>query len=177
MAHYLTWPAVAGLAIVGAVGGITLGRSAVAEINPAYFSSPDSDFHADLVPNRAPANGADWGQVQQADYASAATAQGLGSGCVGCREYPVEYVPVPDPALAWMNDGWQAGLSAEDQAEPEETAAYAQAAPDPRMAQIERYSRYRVRADEPEYAPEPQQQAEVQVAEASADAPGEPSGM
>ena len=175
MAHILTWPALAGLAIVGAAGGITLGRSAVAEINPAYFSDPDSDFHADLVPNRTPANGADWGQVQQADYASAATAQGLGSGCVGCREYPVEYVPVPDPSLAWMNDGWQPGLTAEDQAEPEQALVYVQAAPDPRLAQVERYGRYRVRSDEPEYAPEPQ--AKAAVVEAPAEDAGEPTAM
>ena len=178
MAHILTWPALAGLAIVGAAGGITLGRSAVAEINPAYFSDPDSDFHADLVPNRTPANGADWGQVQQADYASAATAQGLGSGCVGCREYPVEYVPVPDPSLAWMNDGWQPGLRAEDYAEAEAEAAapYAEAAPDPRMERIQRYSTYRVRADEPEAAPVAQQ-ASVEVAEAPASEEGEPTGL
>ena len=39
------------LAIAGSVGGVYLGRSAISEINPAYYDEPEPRFHADLVPN------------------------------------------------------------------------------------------------------------------------------
>ena len=183
MAHYLTWPAIAGLAIVGAAGGVTLGRSAVAEINPSYFGQAESDFYSDLVPNRTPPGGADWNAVQQAEYANAGVAQGLGTGCIRCREYPVEYVPVPDPSVAYMSDGWQSGLRTEDYAEAaEDEPAYAEAAPDPRLVQVQRYSTYRVRSDEAEAAPPLQAQPQVQQAsavtvETVTEGPGEPTGL
>ncbi|HEX8511624.1 MAG TPA: hypothetical protein VF688_00805, partial [Allosphingosinicella sp.] len=62
-----TLPVLAGLSILGAALGITLGKSAVAEINPAYFNEAEDDFHADLVPNR----GSDWAQAHQAEYRTA----------------------------------------------------------------------------------------------------------
>src|SRR5688500_19159267 len=44
----------------------------------------------------------DWAQVHQAEYRAAqqpVIVGELGSGCVGCRTYPVEYVPQHDPAV------------------------------------------------------------------------------
>ena len=51
-----TLPIMAGLSILGAALGVTLGHSAIAEINPAYFNEAEDSFHADLVPYRSP----DW---------------------------------------------------------------------------------------------------------------------
>jgi hypothetical protein len=94
-----TLPVLAGLSILGAALGVNLGRSAVAEINPAYYQEPEEHFHADLVPYRSP----DWAQAQAAGYQAAqqpVVIGDLGSGCIGCRDYPVEYYPKHDPAVA-----------------------------------------------------------------------------
>ena len=39
-----TLPIMAGLSILGAALGVSLGRSAIAEINPAYFSEPEDEL-------------------------------------------------------------------------------------------------------------------------------------
>jgi hypothetical protein len=82
------------LALVGAGTGLHLGRSAIAEINPVHFSSAEgaSTFHGDLVPNRS------WDSAPSIP-SEQADALALGSGCIGCRTYPVDYRPVPDPAI------------------------------------------------------------------------------
>jgi hypothetical protein len=160
-----TLPIMAGLSIVGAALGITLGKSAIAEINPAYFNEAEDDFHSDLVPYRAP----DWAQVHQAEYRAAqqpVLVTGLGSGCVGCRAYPVEYVPRHDPAV---DSAYSEG---ELLRAPEPTQViYAEApAPDPDRDRIQRYASYTVSSDE--------KPAEVAaVAAPPAEETAEPTGL
>ncbi|HYG49165.1 MAG TPA: hypothetical protein VD846_14635 [Allosphingosinicella sp.] len=157
-----TLPVVAGLSILGAALGVTLGKSAIAEINPAYFSEPEDDFHADLVPYRSP----DWAQVHAAEYRAAqqpVIVGELGSGCIGCRDYPVAYVPQHDPAVDRYVEG---GLLRA----PEPTVvtvAAEPAAPDPALERIQAYSSYPVSAEE----------RPVEVAEAPAEEPAAPTGL
>jgi hypothetical protein len=141
MAYPMTLPILVGLAVVGTATGVHLGRSAIAEIDPAYFSEPEVPFHADLVPYRSP----DWAQVQAAEYERAGSLEGLGSGCVGCRDYPEEYYPRPDPAV----DGYADGQAASIAYEPAQTILV-EAAPDPGRERVERYAHYPVSAEEEE---------------------------
>ena len=154
-------PIMAGLSILGAALGITLGRSAIAEINPAYFSEAEDDFHADLIPYRSP----DWAQVQRAEYIAAQqpVAVGeLGSGCVGCRDYPVAYVPKHDPAVDLYAGDDEASAPQPAQAVFVETPA-----PDPARERIQLYSSYPVSSDE----------KPAEVTQAAAEAPAEPTGL
>jgi hypothetical protein len=156
-----TLPMVAGLSILGAALGITFGRSAVAEINPAYFSESEDDFHADLVPNRSP----DWAQVQQTEYRSAqqpVLIGELGSGCVRCADYPVAYVPRHDPAVDLYS-----GTDEAVAPQPAQIVIVETPAPDPAREQIQRYSSYPVSSEE----------KPVQVAEAPAEQAAEPTGL
>ena len=143
-----TLPIVAGLALIGSALGVSLGRSAIAEINPAYFTDPEGPFHADLVPNR----GTDWAQVQALEYQQASAADGLGTGCVGCRAFPAEYFPRHDPAVDGYQDGWAASARA-PAAAPAEVYVEEEAEPDPGRADIVRYASYRVSEDEEELLP------------------------
>ena len=156
-----TLPVMAGLSILGAALGITLGKSAVAEINPAYFNEAEDDFHADLVPNR----GSDWGQVHQAEYRAAqqpVVVGELGTGCVGCRDYPVAYVPRHDPAV-----DLHAGGELLRAPEPTVVTVAAAAAPDPAREQVVRYASYPVSAEE----------RPVEVAEAPGEESAAPTGL
>jgi hypothetical protein len=163
-----TLPVMAGLSILGAALGITLGKSAIAEINPAYFNESEGDFHADLVPYRSP----DWGQVQQAEYRAAqqpVLVGELGSGCIGCRAYPVDYVPRHDPAVdRYVEGGYaQGGLLRA----PEPTSVEgveAAPAPDPDRERVMRYASYPVSSEE----------RPVEVAEAPVmEEPAAPTGL
>ena len=160
-----TLPVMAGLSILGAALGITLGKSAVAEINPAYFNEAEDDFHADLVPYRSP----DWGQVHQAEYRAAqqpVIVGELGSGCIGCRTYPVDYVPRHDPAVDRYVEGGLIRAPEPTVVEGVETAAMP--APDPDRERIVRYASYPVSSEE----------RPVEVAEAPAEeAAAAPSGL
>ncbi len=156
-----TLPIMAGLSILGAALGITLGRSAVAEINPAYFNEAEDDFHANLVPYRSP----DWARVQQAEYRTAqqpVIVGELGSGCIGCRTYPVEYVPRYEPAVDLDSEG-------ELLQAPEPTVVtVAQAsAPNPDRERIQLYSNYPVSSEE----------RPVEAAEAPAEEAAAPTGL
>lgn len=137
MAHPMTLPALAGLSIVGMALGVHLGRSAVAEINPAYFTEPEVPFHADMVPGGAP----DWAQVQVTEYQRTGLVEGLGNGCVGCRDYPIDYVPESDPAVDGANDGYEDGWSASS-GEAVQAVMVEESEPDPDRERIERYSGY-----------------------------------
>src|SRR5687768_17534201 len=161
-----TLPIMAGLSILGAALGITLGKSAIAEINPAYFSEPEDDFHADLVPYRSP----DWAQVHQAEYRAAqqpVIVGELGSGCVGCRTYPVEYYPRHDPEVDRYVEG---GLLRAP--EPTQVVVVQQAAaPDPARERIALYASYPVSSEEAPAAP-------AEVAEAQqVEEPATPTGL
>jgi hypothetical protein len=156
-----TLPIVAGLAILGAALGASLGRSAIADINPAYFQEPEESFHADLVPYRSPG----WAQGQ-AGYQAAqqpVVVGALGGGCVGCRDYPVEYYPQHDPAV----DGYQDGTSASAQQPAQVVVVETPAAPDPARERIQAYASYPVSSGE----------KPPQMAEAPAEQPAEPTGL
>lgn len=139
-----TLPIMAGLAILGAALGVNLGHSAVSEINPAYFSDPEDSFHSDLVPYRSP----DWAQVQASEYRAAqqpVLVGDLGSGCIGCRDYPVEYVPRHDYAVDGYDDGYAAMAPA---AAPAQIVIVETPTPDPDRERIQAYSSYRVSTEE-----------------------------
>ncbi|MEA3053880.1 MAG: hypothetical protein QOG72_2783 [Sphingomonadales bacterium] len=156
-----TLPVLAGLSILGAALGVNLGRSAVAEINPAYYQEPEEHFHADLVPYRSP----DWAQAQAAGYQAAqqpVVIGDLGSGCIGCRDYPVEYYPKHDPAVDGYQDGYAASAP-----QPAQVVIVETPAPDPAREQVQRYASYQVSSDE----------KPAQIAEAPAEPTAEPTGL
>lgn len=156
-----TLPIMAGLSILGAALGITLGHSAIAEINPAYFNEAEDDFHADLAPYRSP----DWAQANQADYHGSQQPVVVGElGCVGCRTYPVEYAPQHDPSVDLYADGGYA----QTVPQPAQVVVVETPAPDPARERIQAYSSYPVSADE-----KPAQVAEAAAAEEAA----EPTGL
>ena len=98
MAHLLTTATLGVLAIAGSATGVFLGRAAVSEINPIYFSERADTFHGDLVAYRPQVAGE--ADIYRAGQLSPAEmAQALGTGCVGCRTYPEEYRPRQDPAV------------------------------------------------------------------------------
>lgn len=139
MAYSTTVPIFGGLAILATVTGVSLGRSAVAEINPIHFKPASSHFYTDMVPYRsagsvdADISGSDY---VQPDYAYSAAP----------RDYPVAYQPRHDPAVDGIEDDWSASA-------PRATAAVSteREAADPPPANrewIERYTTYTV-ASEP----------------------------
>jgi hypothetical protein len=151
MAHPLTLPMTAVLALVGAGLGIHLGHSAIAEINPAYYNHDDeraSKFYADLAPGKH-----DWAAVQVSELRAAETGEQLLYGCVGCTTYPEEYHPIHEASLGKVYEGL-----AETTETPAEAAAPAVMASAAHFEQVERYARYPVSAEEP------QQTASAEVA-------------
>ena len=133
-------PIAAGLAVLATATGAHLGRSAIAEINPAHFSDPAPRFHADLVPQRQ-----DWDRVQVAEYRAAAVAEGLGDGCIRCPDFPVEYMPEQHPVYAT----WDAEARATE--EPVDYVIYEpEPERDPRMERVRAYSSYAIDQEEAE---------------------------
>jgi hypothetical protein len=125
------------LALIGAGAGLHLGWSAIAEINPVHFSSAESGsaFHGDLVPNRSWDSGPSIPGPEQAD------ALALGSGCIGCRTFPEEDRPVPDPAIEQV----YAQREEPSASAPVQLAAYQEEAPEEaarREADLERVELY-----------------------------------
>ncbi|HEX8238944.1 MAG TPA: hypothetical protein VF574_04305 [Allosphingosinicella sp.] len=156
-----TLPIMAGLSILGAALGITLGKSAVAEINPAYFNEAEDEFHADLVPYRSP----DWAQMNRAEYIAAqqpVVVGDLGSGCIGCRDYPVAYVPKHDPAVDPYPDAY-----AQSVPQPAQVVVAETPAPDAARERIALYSSYPVSSGE----------KPVEVADAPAEEEAQPTGL
>ncbi len=134
MAHPLTLPTVGLLALAGIGAGIQLGHSAIAEINPMYFSQPATRFHADLSANR-PLESAPPALLRQA------TDSAFGTGCIGCRTFPEEYYPVHEASLGRHSSGLAstAGAAAPEMAEeqPDPEAARLRQA----IQQVELYAR------------------------------------
>lgn len=95
MPNPMTLPLLMVLTVAGSGLGVYLGKSAIGEIDPVHYSSPQpgSRFHADLVPNRP-----EWDSASTAGLHNAALSR-LGGGCVGCATYPEEYRPVRDEAI------------------------------------------------------------------------------
>lgn len=141
MPNPFTLPTMAALALAGTGLGLYLGKSAIAEINPAYFGTPYSEarFHSDLVPNRP-----NWDSapptLQNADLTL-----GYGTGCVNCRTYPEEYVPVHDDDVdALYADAADTPDRILDEAELE----IAEIARRAELASIERYTHYPISDEE-----------------------------
>ena len=147
MAYPIALPAIAGLSIVGAAFGVFLGKSAISEINPIYYSQPDARFHADLSPYRSP----DWAKVQAQELQQASLGEDYGRFCLGCIDYPeeVHFARGREPD-GWA-DGWSASAPSE---EPEVYTASIESAPveqsDPEWKRVQLYANSRVSADEPE---------------------------
>lgn len=145
MAHSLTLPTVGLLALAGIGAGIHLGHSAIADINPKYFSQPSTRFHADLSANRSLNSAAPTLLTQAEDPA-------LGTGCIGCRTSPEEYYPIHEASLDRYSSGFAADAAAsqpepiEEQPDPE--AAHLRKA----IQQVERYSRGPAETSGIEYA-------------------------
>jgi hypothetical protein len=131
MPRSMTLPIVTGLSILGALSGVALGRSAISEIDPSYFSAAPARFHADRVPNPP-----DWTQVQLTQYRQEGLEAGLGTGCFGCRAPDAVYAA---PAMATYGDSWVA--EAEAEAEPADMVVYEEA-PDPERERLVRYASY-----------------------------------
>ena len=145
----LTLSVIGALTVAGAGLGLHLGRSAISEIDPAYFRDPEVSFHADLAANRGP----DWAQVQAQEYAASASPVTQCIGCVGGPQpdYPVEYVPGRDPYVSFAADRWPATtrqVRTERVVEVVEEPAYERAEPDPAHARIIRYASYPVTQEE-----------------------------
>ena len=142
MSHSITLPVTAMLALAGAGIGIHLGKSAIAEINPAYFVDPErgTRFHADLVAYRTASSPA----VQASAIRDAGGAP-LYHGCIGCRTYPEEYYPIHEASLGKPREGW-AEMSEEVIEPPADDVMASEA--DDEMADIERYARYPVTTEE-----------------------------
>lgn len=123
------------LAAGGAMGGVYLGRSAVAEIDPVHYSaSIPAKFYAEMVPG-----GYD---PDRAQPISEASAEGYGDGCVNCRTYPVEYVPRHDASMdAFQNAYPETGPS---QIDAMLAAVDRQIAEINRGAAVQRYASYPV---------------------------------
>ena len=142
MAHPMTLPTIAVLSLLGAGLGIHLGNASIAEISPQYFdgAKAGSKFYSDMAPN-APRN---WASVQATEYKAAQTGETF-HGCVGCRTYPEEYFPVHEASL-----GKSRTAVAEVVEEPSfvaEPAVMTSERP-PQFAQVERYTRYPMTAEE-----------------------------
>ena len=139
MAHKLTLPTLSLVALLGAGVGVHLGRSAIAEIDPAYFSRPASRFHADLTPFRSSA------RVSPLPTAGEA-APVPEPGCYGCAAPAAGNVPV-----------YQAVATSEGSAEPltELDAGLSERAPpvedlqrQAELARVELYASYPVSSDD-----------------------------
>jgi hypothetical protein len=147
-------PVLGGLALIGTAAGVSLGHSAVSEINPVYFTSAPDRFHAELAPQRpdlAPPPAA----------LSAVSGEGLGSGCFGCSTRGGEYYAAP--AVVTYTDGWQA--DAQRAAAPIEAPFVEETAPDPERERVVRYASYPL--TEPEAAPVAAEPADYAAEEAA----------
>ncbi len=143
MAHALTIPTLAVLAVAGIGSGVYLGKAAIAEIDPAYYNEPETRFHADLTPYRPSTSAAVYraGQLTPAELD-----QALGSGCVGCRTYPEEYYPEQDPAVEPERNRW-AEAAEQPAAQPAVYTSEPDEARSADFASVERYTGYQVASE------------------------------
>lgn len=142
MPSTVTLSSMTGLIIAGAGLGLYMGKSAISEINPAYFDSSvtASRFHANLVANAPSIDGAPL---------SLQAATGLGSGCVNCRTYPEEYIPVPDPAVEGYTGSYASYTNEAVERIMADAEEYVDSAPSrEELERIQRYAHYRVSSEE-----------------------------
>jgi hypothetical protein len=145
-----TLPLLSVLALAGTAAGVSLGHSAVSEINPLYFGSGPDRFHADLAPQRP-----NWDAPQPASYPVASQSDGLGDGCFGCGPLSGGRIDAyAAPAVVTYTDSWVAEAERAAAPAPAEAVFAAEAAPDPERERVIRYASYRVSADEVDAASE-----------------------
>ncbi|HEV2746013.1 MAG TPA: hypothetical protein VGW34_01785 [Allosphingosinicella sp.] len=144
MAHPLTLPTVAMLALAGTGLGVHLGRAAIDEINPLYFSMPQAtQSYAALTPHKSDDSAPPARDISAVEYGAA-----LGRGCIGCGAYPEEYRPRRDPDLdAYLARSWAPEEAPTLEQAVVQVRQYAEAADEERRL-IEAYSRYPVTAEE-----------------------------
>ncbi|TFI60198.1 hypothetical protein E2493_00335 [Sphingomonas parva] len=165
------------LSLVGTAGGVWLGGAAVGEIDPFFFSVPESSFVSDRMAYRSP----DWTEVQIGEYEQEGLNAGIGQG-------PMPGAVYASPAVATYGESWAS--AAEDAAadrtapatawRPREEPARAWTPPEEPVRvwrargqlpedreaewqQVERYASYRI-ADEPVAAEEPDPEPEIYAA-------------
>lgn len=126
---------IAGLSVVAAMLGVYLGHSAIAEIDPAYYSSPPTRFHADLVA----ASTMKWEERGPVDVS---LIQGLGDGCIRCVDYPEEYWPDHDPAMDKYSEASLA--SAEYEEDARQTDMDPASVPEEVGVPVQRYAYYAI---------------------------------
>lgn len=154
-----------GLSIAGAVVGVGLGKSTVANINPVYLQDKDGSFYSDVVPGAR--SRADWAEVQAQEYRARDQAPPPPPGCAGCT-WPVAPTPREDPVLARYDRVQYAQY--EQVAPPERAEAPVRIVvveqPQERdWSRVTRYSSYAV--DRAEAAPPPQQDASGEEGDAA----------
>ena len=111
MARAVTLPLIGTLALTGIGVGIQLGYSAIAEIDPIYYSQPETRFHADLSPYR-PSTATPPATLAATDVPA------LGSGCIGCRNYPEEYIPIHEASIDRYSSGFAREVDTSAEARP-----------------------------------------------------------
>ena len=100
-----TLPKLAGLSIVGAASGLWLGGAAVGEIDPFFFSEPETSVVSERMAYQSP----DWTEVQIVEYRKEGLLEGIGAG-------PIPGAVYASPAVASYGESWSA--AAVEQAEP-----------------------------------------------------------
>ena len=117
MAYPVALPAMAALSIAGAAIGVQLGRSAIAEINPVYFSTPQSArFFADLTPKAYRLGSSAWSE--STDYWFNELNVSGRSACLDCSGNFVEPESV-EAALPEWNESAPPSDRADADAAPE----------------------------------------------------------
>lgn len=141
MAHPMTLPTVAMIALVGTGLGVHLGKEAISEINPLYFTMPEgTKTYAALTPQ-----GTRYDQAPPLRPASEAV--GLGDGCVGCRSLADDFEASPQPNEAlYAQRRWDMPV-AEPEPALEQLPQVAQAPSEEQML-IRTYSSYPVTTEE-----------------------------
>jgi hypothetical protein len=141
--HVTTLAIAGGLSIAAAAAGIGLGRSTIAEINPAYLQDPEVPFYSDLVPGAR--QRADWAQVQAQEYQAAGQAP---ASCVGCT-WPVDPAPREDPVVARYDRPEAAALPPPERAEAPARIVIVERPVSPERVRVVRYASYPVSRDDP----------------------------
>jgi hypothetical protein len=87
----------AGLSIAGVASGMWLGGAAIGEIDPFFFSEPETSFVSDRMAYQSP----DWAEVQIGEYQKEGLLEGIGPG-------PMPGAVYASPAVASYGESWTA---------------------------------------------------------------------
>jgi hypothetical protein len=148
MSAKTTLSVLAALSVLGVGSGTWLGHASIAEIDPFYFSEPQTRFVADRIAYRSP----DWTEVQLGEYEQDGLLDGIGAGPMPGPVYAA-------PAVATYGAGWAANT--QSQVAPIQAWTYREAPPeaetlpapveeDPEIVRIHRYANYPVSQEEVE---------------------------